>query len=166
VQGSLSRLVNRPRRAPSKGSSSRTHPRRAPGGPSALCSDRAGSSRVAPSAAALSLDSRARSVYAGNHELFSSFQSVARVRLVGPEVVVGLCIERSLAMLVGCSASSYARARDVGCHAKAFGRPSRCSVTWSKTWTVASRAGLKSQGDGQQTFSAVNPKTRTSRIGS
>ena len=57
-----------------------------------------------------------------------------------PEVVVGLCIERSLAMLVGCSASSYARARDVGCHAKAFGRPSRCSVTWSKTWAVASRA--------------------------
>ena len=156
MRGSLSRFVNRPRRAPSKGSSSRTHPRRAPGGPSALCSDRAGSSRVAPSAAALSLNSRARSVYARNHELFSSFQSVARVRLVGPEVVVGLCIERSLAMLVGCSASSYARART------SFGRPSRCSVTWSKTWTVASRAGLKSQGDGQQTFSAVNPKTRTS----
>ena len=61
--------INRPRRAPSKGSSSRTHPRRAPGGPSALCSDRAGSSRVAPSAAALSRLARAyappaRSVYA------------------------------------------------------------------------------------------------------
>ena len=78
VQGLLSRLVNRPRRAPSKGSSSRTHPRRAPGGPSALCSDRAGSSRIAPSAAALSLNSRVRGVYARNHELFSSFRTGGR----------------------------------------------------------------------------------------
>ena len=100
----------------------------------------------------LSLDSRARGVYARNHELFSSFQSVARVRLVGPEVVVGLCIERSLAMLVGLLG--------ILLRARTFGRPSRCSVTWSKTWTVASRAGLKSQGDGQQTFSAVNPKDK------
>ena len=74
---------------------------------------------------------------------------------------MGLCIERSVAMLVGLL-GILLRARERG----AFGRPSRCSVTRSKTWTVASRAGLKSQGDGQQTFSAVNPKTRTSWIGS
>ena len=97
-------------------------------------------------------NSRARGVYARNHELFSSFQSIARVRLVGPEVVVRLCIERSLAMLVGLLG--------ILLRARTFGRPSRCSVTWSKTWTVASRAGLKSQGDGQQTFSAVNPKDK------
>ena len=65
---------------------------------------------------------------------------------------MGLCIERSLAMLVGLLG--------ILLRARTFGRPSRCSVTWSKTWTVASRAGLKSQGDGQQTFSAVNRKDK------
>jgi hypothetical protein len=66
-------------------------------------------------------------------------------------VVVRLCIERSLAMLVGLL-GILLRARKR--------RWVPCLKNQSTQPPIASRAELKSQGDGQQTFSAVNPKDK------